>query len=99
MNIDLDSDAKALYLRLAPGRVADHGELADLVVANYDAAGRILGIEFVQAEDFGSFVLQHPDLVELPSRLAYTSRDRGRSWVVETGAEAKSVLQRPRLNA
>lgn len=99
MKVELDTAAKALYLRLHPGRVVDHGELAEFVVANYGNAGGVLGIEFVRAEDFGPFILEHPELVALPSRLAYVSVDRGVSWDVETGAEDRPPGERERVNA
>lgn len=86
MKLEIDATVHALYLRLAPGRVADTLELADLIVADVDEAGTPLGIEFVRAEDFAPFLQRRPDLVVLPSRLTYVSLDRGKAWQVETGA-------------
>lgn len=99
MNIELDTAANALYLRLGSGRVAETVELADLVVADYDEAGRLLGVEFVRAKHFGPFLLEHPEIAILPSRLAYVSLDRGLSWEIETGAETRPAAERARLNA
>lgn len=80
MNLELDLAAKALYLRLANGRVAGTIELADAVVADVDEAGTVLGLEFVRVDRFASFVTSHPDLVALPDQLTYTSVDRDKSW-------------------
>ncbi len=98
MNIVLDTAAGALYLRLMPGRVAETAELADLVVADYDDAGRMLGVEFVRARRFGPFLHQHPEVAALPSRLPYASLDRGVSWELETGADQRSDVDRVALN-
>lgn len=99
MNVELDTEAGALYLRLTPGRVAETAELADLVVADYEENGRMLGIEFVRAKHFGPFLLEHPEIATLPSRLAYASLDRGLSWEIETGTETRPAAERARLNA
>lgn len=80
MNLELDLAAKALYLRLANGRVADTIEMADAVVADVDESGAVLGIEFVRVDRFAPFVTAHPDLVTLPAQLSYTSVDRDKSW-------------------
>ena len=86
MNVELDGEAKALYLRLRSGRVADTVELADAVVMDMDGEGHPLGIEFVHAEDFGPFLREHRELVAIPSRLSYERVDGGRTWEVVTGA-------------
>lgn len=91
MNIEVDTSAKALYLRLAAGRVADTVELADTVVADLDETGNLLGIEFVRVEQFAPFVAAHPDLVALPRHLAYTSVDRNRRWHVEIGGNTETT--------
>ena len=87
MKIELDSEAKALYLRLRTGRVADTAEVADGIVVDKDDQGRPLGIEFVRADEFGPFLRQHGDLVTLPARLQYESLDKAKTWGVETGAD------------
>lgn len=99
MNVELDTAAKALYLRLTFGRVAETAELEELVVADYDETGRMLGVEFVRAQHFGPFLLEHPEVAILPSRLPYADIDRGRSWEIETGADARPVVERTPLNA
>ena len=83
MNVEVDTTARALYLRLAAGVVADTVELDDWIVGDADDAGRLLGIEFVRPMDFAPFLRDHPELVELPARLSYVSLDRGgrfRGW-------------------
>ncbi len=85
MNLEIDFTAKALYLRLAHGRVEDTLELADGVVADVDESGTVLGIEFLHIERFAPFVAAHPDLVALPAQLTYTSVDRDKTWQVEIG--------------
>ncbi len=99
MNLELDTTAKALYLRLVPGRVADTVELADSVVVDLDETGDRIGIEFVHAEDFGPFLLDHPEAPALPARVTYVSLDRGTSWNVETGTEDRLAEERARANA
>lgn len=37
------------YVRLAPGKIRQSMQLADDVVADYDAAGVALGVEFLSA--------------------------------------------------
>lgn len=91
MNLELDLSAKALYLRLANGRVADTIELADAVVADIDEAGTVLGIEFIRVDRFAPFVAAHPDLVALPAQLAYTSVDRDKSWRTEIDSRENGV--------
>lgn len=100
MKLDLDTTTNSLYLRFTAGRVANTVELADLVVADLDETGTILGIEFVHAEDFAPFVGKHPELVRLPSRLLYDSRDRGKVWTVETGVgDDRPFAERAEANA
>lgn len=98
MNIELDTAANALYLRLGSGRVAHTAELENLVVADYDEAGQMLGVEFVRAKHFGPFLLEHPEVATLPSCLPYANLDRGLSWEIETGTETRPVAERARLN-
>jgi len=98
MNLELDTVAKALYLRLAPGRNADTVELNDAVLADVDAAGALLGIEFVHAEDLEGFLREHPELPALPSRLRWVIIDRDASWEVETGTEEAEAGGGARLN-
>ena len=45
MKAQYDPAADAMYIRLADGTVADSDEVHDGVVLDYDANGRVLGIE------------------------------------------------------
>ena len=45
MRVQYDPAADAMYIRLAEGTVADSDEVRDGVVLDYDASGRVLGIE------------------------------------------------------
>lgn len=44
----MDEDGLS-YVRLVPGKIAGSLQLADDVVADYDAGGGLLGIEFLSA--------------------------------------------------
>ena len=53
--VEIDTEATAAYLRLRPGKVArtkrlDSGER--LVMLDFDAEGRVIGIEFVGQQEF-----------------------------------------------
>jgi uncharacterized protein YuzE len=45
MRVQYDPSADAMYIRLADGEVADSDEVREGVVLDYDASGRVLGIE------------------------------------------------------
>ena len=45
MRVQYDPAADAMYIRLAEGTVADSDEVREGVVLDYDASGRVLGIE------------------------------------------------------
>lgn len=45
MKVQYDPVADAMYLRLAEGQVVDSDEVREGVVLDYDAEGRVLGIE------------------------------------------------------
>ena len=45
MRVQYDPSADAMYIRLADGTVADSDEVREGVVLDYDAAGKVLGIE------------------------------------------------------
>lgn len=98
MDVDLDTIANALFLRITPGPVVDHREIADFVVGNFDDSGALAGIEFVHAEDFGPFLLHHSDLVALPPRLPYLDLETGISWSVATGSETRSTSDQRAFN-
>ncbi|WP_028998525.1 DUF2283 domain-containing protein [Azohydromonas australica] len=47
MKVQYDPQADAMYIRLAAGEVADSDEVREGVVIDYDAQGRVLGIELL----------------------------------------------------
>ena len=47
MKIEYDPKADAMYIRLAAGVVADSDEVRPGVVLDFDAAGKVLGIEML----------------------------------------------------
>lgn len=51
MKIEYDPKADALYIRLAAGRVADSEEVRPGVVLDFDANGRVLGIEMLDVSE------------------------------------------------
>ena len=48
MKVQYDPLADAMYIQLAEGTVADSDEVRDGVVLDYDASGRVLGIEVLK---------------------------------------------------
>jgi len=47
MKIEYDPRADAMYIRLAAGEVVDSDEVRPGVVLDFDAQGRVLGIEML----------------------------------------------------
>jgi uncharacterized protein YuzE len=47
MKIEYDQKADAMYIRLLTGTVAESDEVRPGVVFDFDAAGRVLGIEML----------------------------------------------------
>ncbi len=47
MKIEFDPKADAMYIRLKAGTVAESDEVRPGVVLDFDAAGRVLGIEML----------------------------------------------------
>ncbi len=47
MKIEYDPKADAMYIRLAAGQVADSDEVRPGVVLDFDADGRVLGVELL----------------------------------------------------
>ncbi len=47
MKIEYDPKADAMYIRLIAGTVVDSDEMRPGVVFDFDAAGRVLGIEML----------------------------------------------------
>ncbi len=51
MRIQYDPTADAMYIRLAEGVVADSDEVREGVVLDYDATGKVLGIEVLNVSE------------------------------------------------
>ena len=51
MRIQYDPSADAMYIRLAEGVVADTDEVREGVVLDYDAGGKVLGIEVLNVSE------------------------------------------------
>ena len=51
MRIQYDPSADAMYIRLVEGVVADSDEVREGVVLDYDAAGKVLGIEVLNVSE------------------------------------------------
>ena len=69
MEIRLDRDVNALYIRVRRGRVSRTLELTDTVYIDMDAQDNPLGIEFVNADEFIPFLRDHADDTEIPPQL------------------------------
>ena len=54
MKIEYDPKADAMYIRLADGQVADSDEVRPGVVFDFDADGRVLGIEMLDVSQRSS---------------------------------------------
>lgn len=61
MELRLDRDVNALYVRLRPGAVTRTVEITDTVYADLDAEGRTLGVEFVNADEFIPFLREQTE--------------------------------------
>ncbi len=49
MRVRIDQDADAIYIDLAERDIASSEELADGIIVDYDAQGRIVGVEILDA--------------------------------------------------
>lgn len=72
MRFELDTEVNALYIyfrEICPGEVDRTVELEEGVNLDIDAQGRILGLEFVDANDFGRFLAEHGGELDIPERV------------------------------
>lgn len=82
MRIEYSPDERLLYLRLRPGEVAETIEVDTDVMADLNAAGEPVGIEFIDADAFFPFLARHAGthegivVVDLPDGLAALARNR-----------------------
>ena len=49
MRVRVDQDADAIYINLTDRAIKDSSEVADGIVVDYDDAGRIVGVEILDA--------------------------------------------------
>ena len=56
MKIEYDPEADAAYISIARGRVAETREISEGLNVDYDASGRVLGIEVLSIRRRGSKV-------------------------------------------
>jgi len=76
MRIEYSPDVGLLYVRLGGGAVAESVEVGTGVVADMDAAGEPVGLEFLDADAFLPFLARHGDApdgvvtIDLPDGLA-----------------------------
>lgn len=71
MRFELDTEVNALYIyfrEIGPGEVDRVVELEEDVNLDIDSAGRILGLEFVDADDFHKFLSEHGGELDIPER-------------------------------
>lgn len=71
MRFELDTEANALYIYLREiglGEVAHTVELKQGVNLDVDSAGRVLGLEFVNADGFHKFLSEHGGELDIPQR-------------------------------
>jgi uncharacterized protein YuzE len=69
MEIRLDRDVNALYIRFRPGLVSRTMEITDSVYVDMDAEDDPIGIEFIDADEFVPFLRDHADDAQIPPRI------------------------------
>jgi uncharacterized protein YuzE len=69
VEIRLDRDVNALYIRLRAGKVSRTVELTDSVYVDMDDQDAPLGIEFINADEFVPFLREHADDETIPPRV------------------------------
>ena len=60
MKIRYDSEANALYIRFREGEVAESDELKNGVIVDYDAEGKPIAVEVLDASDI---LANNPEVV------------------------------------
>ena len=54
MKIEYDPEADAAYISIARGKVAETREISEGLNVDYDASGRVLGIEILSVQQRGA---------------------------------------------
>lgn len=73
MRFELDSEVNALYIYLRGETIPDGGvartiEVEDGVNLDIDSEGLVLGMEFIDADDFPRFLQRHGGRLDVPER-------------------------------
>ena len=69
MCVRVDAQSDAIYLDLTPGKIESSEEVADGIVLDYDAQGRLVGIEILEASK------KSHDATSLQTLASHLSRD------------------------
>ena len=69
IRFEYSADENLLYVALGVGPAAETIEVEESVYVDLDADGRPIGIEFLNADDFLSFLARHGGQVTLPERV------------------------------
>jgi len=81
MQFEIDTTARSGYLRARKGRVSATNELSNLVYADIDRNGEVLGIELIGREAFEGIEDLLATVVQVPTRLEYLIDDEHRLYV------------------
>ena len=73
MELQLDRDVNALYIKLGTGTVSRTIELTDSIYVDMDAADAPIGLEFTNADEFLPFLRSHADIADSHPRCATSS--------------------------
>lgn len=70
MKIAYDRQARALYIQVKEGEVANTVEIGDGVYADIDDQQETIGIEFLNPDNFLTFIEEHDGVLHLPVPVA-----------------------------
>ena len=70
MKIEYDPEARALYIQVKEGEIADTVEIGDNVYADVDEQEETIGVEFLNADKFLAFIEEHNGVLSLPAPVA-----------------------------
>jgi len=65
MKIEYDPEADAAYISISKGKVAETREISEGLNVDYDASGRVLGIEVLSVQRRGARVKRQPVTMEM----------------------------------
>ncbi|MDQ3710096.1 MAG: DUF2283 domain-containing protein [Actinomycetota bacterium] len=70
MSIAYDALTHALYIQVQEGEIADTIEIGDHVYADVDEHQETIGIEFLDPDNFLTFIKEHNGVLSLPAPVA-----------------------------